>query len=42
MRVGLSGKIGKGDKGRVIRGCEDEVFGMRVKWGLGEGCGESG
>lgn len=41
VSVGLTGKIGKPDKPTVITASEDQVFGIRVKWGFPEGSGDT-
>ena len=41
VSVGLTGKIGKPDKPTVITASDDQVFGIRVKWGFPEGSGDT-
>lgn len=41
VSVGLTGKIGKPDKPTVITASNDQVFGIRVKWGFPEGSGDT-
>ena len=41
VSVGLTGKIGKPDKPTVITASDDQVFGVRVKWGFPEGSGDT-
>lgn len=41
VSVGLTGKIGKPDKPTVITASDDQVFGIRVKWGFPEGSGDA-
>lgn len=41
VSVGLTGKIGKPDKPTVVTASDDQVFGIRVKWGFPEGSGDT-
>lgn len=41
VSVGLTGKIGKPGKPTVITASDDQVFGIRVKWGFPEGSGDT-
>ena len=41
VSVGLTGKIGKPDKPTVITASDDQVFGIRVKWGFPEVSGDT-
>ena len=41
VSVGLTGKIGKPDKPTVVIASDDQVFGIRVKWGFPEGSGDT-
>ena len=41
VSVGLTGKIGEPDKPTVITASDDQVFGIRVKWGFPEGSGDT-
>lgn len=41
VSVGLTGKIGTPDKPTVITASDDQVFGIRVKWGFTEGSGDT-